>query len=100
MCFLWIVLVHPRVLVPEVDHLQEVGVEAAQAAGAAEGPFVSLGGASRYHRPRNVLLTHGIGDLHHLIASAAKHLSLGMDDIRQRKSVLLYLLHIENTGDV
>ena len=97
---LGLALVHPGVLVADVGHLHQVGVQARLPQGVLEQRLVGTRGAGRDDDPVQPVLA----DLfrHELlgVGRAAEEVVFGQHHVGQAPGILGHLVHVDHAGDV
>ena len=95
-----LVHVHPGVLVPDVGHIEEVGVEAHLLDGLLEHGHVGPGGAGGHHHPVQVVLLDGVQDLVLGVGGAGEEVLVREDHAGQGGGVFRQFRHVDDPADV
>ena len=93
-------LVHPGVLVADVGHFQEIGVQTRLPQGVLEQGFVGPGGAGRDDDAVEIKLLDLLGNEFLGIGGAGEEIVFHRDDARQAPGVFRQGLDVHHPGDV
>ncbi len=92
--------VDPGAVLPDVGHLEEVGVEAAVLAAAPEGHLVHVGRAGGHDHPVELLVLDGLLDGGLTRLGARVHGVVGVHDVLEGQRPFGESSHIDGAGDV
>ena len=95
-----IFLVHPGVLVADIGHLQEIGIEPRLPEGVLEQGFVGPGGAGRNHDAVQIEFLDPGGNEHLGVGGAGEEVVLHADDVGQGPGIVRHCFDVHHPGDV
>ena len=92
--------VHPRALIADVDHFQQIGIQADGGTSLPEDGLVGSRGAGGNDDTVQLLLADELDQPILAAAGAGEQIRFGDDHVGQGRRVLRQLLHLEKAGDV
>ncbi len=92
--------VYPRVLVADVGHLKQVGVQPGLPDGVPKDRLVRARRARRYDDPVQALLLDPFLNQLQRVGGAGVHRVFGMDHVRKCAGILGDIFHVDDPGDI